>query len=230
MFKKLFSGFRGKNTITNKSRTNSINWREAFENSEQASVSKKISQGLAAELNANENGNRILNIIYRYGNNVEWSDEINEKLSLLGYSALTSGMRSEDLIKGIMEKHPDLDEKELLAYIRTKCGIASTALKQIRAENYGRPWYIWYTCRDERVRPEHRLMHNMVCRWDDPPNPQNLYDKSTGSNIHPRYILGCRCDALTVVSEKDIKLPARVYIGGKIHTATTVKGLQRMMK
>lgn len=181
------------------------------------SVSQRISEALKKELALDERGEHILREIQKYGYSSLFSEDVNEAMALLAYRALTSGERPEGLAKELLKMFSDLEYDSALLALRTKCTIASSALVKEQALSMNLPWYIWRTARDgDRVRKSHQLMENVICNWNDPPNPQKMLDGSTGQCEHPGYAQGCRCIALTVLSAEDVQLPARVHVHDEI--------------
>lgn len=67
---------------------------------------------------------------------------------------------------------------------RDQVGSVNAAVNQARQRKIGLEAYIWRTCKDERVRPEHRKREGKVIPWDSPPE-----DGHAGEPI------GCRCHA-----------------------------------
>ncbi len=54
-------------------------------------------------------------------------------------------------------------------------------------------------------------------------------EKSSGHPYHPGGIYNCRCIALPVVTVQDIKFPAKVYKGGRIHTVGSIQALKKLI-
>lgn len=63
--------------------------------------------------------------------------------------------------------------------------------------------YVWTTSLDERVRKDHAELDGTVQAWDDPP----IVDKRAGRRGHPGFDIQCRCTAVPVLDEDDVKNP-----------------------
>lgn len=134
-----------------------------------------------------------------------------------------SGLRPDSILEELQRRAPQLTKEQARRIARTESGKAATALREARARKYHRDFYIWFTSRDERVRESHKLMHNVICRWDDPPNPEMLAGEARNyGSYHPRGIFNCRCDALSIVALEDIVFPHKCHSHGQI---VTIKNL-----
>ena len=154
--------------------------------------------------------------------------DVAEKLSKLAMKRQFQGIRPEEITKEILEKAPHLTEAQAKRIARTEAGKAATALIQARAKNLGLEFYIWKTCKDERVRDSHKLMQGVVCRWDDPPDPETLAGEKSAGAYHPHGIYNCRCEAAIVVDEYDLKFPVRVHRLGSIITVNNLRDFKAM--
>lgn len=141
----------------------------------------------------------------------------------------TAGLRPEAILDELRKRVPELTKEQARRIARTESGKAATALREARARLYHREFYIWFTSRDERVRDSHRLMHNVICRWDDPPNPEMLAgEKRNYGAYHPRGIFNCRCDALSIVALEDIAFPHKCHSHGQIVTVRSPAAFRRL--
>lgn len=130
-----------------------------------------------------------------------------------------SGLRPDAILDELQKRAPELTKEQARRIARTESGKAATALREARAKKFHREFYIWFTCRDERVRDSHHMMHNVICRWDDPPNPEMLAGEARNYGpYHPRGIFNCRCDALSIVALEDIVFPHKCHSHGQIVT------------
>lgn len=199
---------------------------EEHHENEILSTGKIIAAGLKKELSLDGRGEQLLSEIQRYGFSTLFSEEINEVMSLLAYRAFTCGERPEAVTKELLKSFPFLEHDAVYSAIRTKYGIASSALVKLRSLSLGLPWYIWRTARDgDRVRESHRIMEGVICNWNDPPNPSRLMNGSLGMTVHPGYDAKCRCIALPVLDMEDVALPVRVHVAERIYEVTTVERL-----
>lgn len=124
---------------------------------------------------------------------------------------------------------PDWESEQIKTFTRTMLGKYSSLKTQNQALQHGYQWYTWSTSNDgDRVRPSHRIMHDVICRWDDPPNPEKLLgEKTNGKGYHPGWADDCRCLALPVMFVQDIKFPTKIYTRGKIIEIGTAKEFEK---
>lgn len=100
---------------------------------------------------------------------------------------------------------------------RTEISKASTALTQARAESLDLPWYVWRTSEDQRVRPAHRKMDNVLIRWNNPPSPERLAgQKNAPAPYNAGNIFNCRCYAEPLLRLDQVNWPHRVYANSNI--------------
>ncbi len=108
----------------------------------------------------------------------------------------------EEIMKQIEREAPDIVNGDLHRLARTETANAQAAVMEARCQSLGIKLYVWCTRQDERVRQSHYKMDGVVCKWDDPPNPERLaHEKHVYSAYHPGGIYNCRCVAIPVVDE-----------------------------
>lgn len=152
---------------------------------------------------------------------------IAEKLSKYAQERRFAGERPEAIMEQVMKEAPNLREFEARRIARTESSKASTALIQGRAEQLGEDFYRWSTTGGERVRPSHRIMEGVICRWSDPPNPEALAgEKRNYGSYHAGNIFNCRCIPEPIVALEDIKFPAKVHISGSIVKIESLKAFK----
>ena len=92
---------------------------------------------------------------------------------------------------------------------------------QARMRSIGLELYVWSTSGDEKVRPSHKLMDGLLCRWDD----ATVYREDGGKTwkprpagavrLHPGMDIQCRCVALAyfdeLVNEVDTEIDAKKH-------------------
>ncbi len=158
--------------------------------------------------------------------------DLAKRFSELAKENYLQGKRPDEVMEIIQKEAPHLREFEARRIARTESAKASTELVKARAESMGLDFYVWYSCGDERVRDSHRRMHKIVCRWSDPPNPEELFPGPDGRSYgayHPGGIFNCRCIALPVVDPVlDIVYPAPFHFHGRIVTVKSFKALQEL--
>lgn len=128
-----------------------------------------------------------------------------------------SGERAKELAKTI--KGVSAARARMIAV--TEVSKASSALTRARAESLDLPWYVWKTSEDERVRPSHRKMSNVLVRWDHPPAPERLIgQKSSLGHYNAGNAPHDRCYGEPLITLNQVRWPHRVYVGGEIRYMT----------
>jgi SPP1 gp7 family putative phage head morphogenesis protein len=128
-----------------------------------------------------------------------------------------AGERTEAIRRELASKLPMLTRSKLKLIARTEVSKAETALTRARAERLGLHWYQWANSKDQRVRPGHRLLGDVLVAWSDAPAPEQLVgEKSKLGAYHAGNCPNCRCICLPIVSLDEIRWPARVYGHGRI--------------
>lgn len=197
-------------------------WRQAAEVSTRG---REIYLALKRETASNtEIGQTIEGIIQENAKLIRTvPQDIAEKFTETIRQRQMSGLRPDAILEELQQRAPMLTKEQARRIARTESGKAATALREARARKYHRDFYIWFTSHDERVRDSHRLMHNVICRWDDPPNPEMIAGEARNyGSYHPRGIFNCRCDALSIVALEDITFPHKCHSHGQI---VTIKNL-----
>jgi len=145
-----------------------------------------------------------------------------QKASIMAKESVISGMRPEQLKKGILQKFDNLLEFEARRIARTETAKAQFALTEARAKSLGINWYIWRTVQDGmRVRKSHRHMEGVLVNFDEPPNPEMLIGiESDNGAYHAGNIYNCRCWSEPIIDFDFVKWPCKVYINGAIQTLT----------
>lgn len=192
-------------------------WRAA---SAASSKGRIIYKALKAETSNGVIGQTINNIVLENANLIKSVPrDIARDFTQLARDRYVQGIRPEQIAKEMQAKAAHLTKVEAKRIARTEASKASTALIQARAEAYDRPFYIWDSVSDERVRDSHRKMDGVICRWDDPPNPEVLaHEKRDYGPYHPGDIFNCRCHPHVIIALEDIKFPAKIHVSGSIKT------------
>lgn len=112
----------------------------------------------------------------------------------------------------------EMSNKHAKLISRTESAKAMSALTQAQAEQSGLDWYIWHTSEDVRVRPSHKNMDKMLCRFSDPPAPEELIGEKSAGHYGPGNIYNCRCYAAPVILWRKVEWPHKVYANGSIQT------------
>jgi len=150
-----------------------------------------------------------------------------KRIHKLVYKNLYEGTeRAKGLANQIMETE-GVSKSNAMRIARTEISRIGTGLTEVRAENSGLAWYIWHSSHDIRTRLSHKLMNNVVCRWEEPPNPEKLFQGRSEGKIkvgkpydsyHSGNTFNCRCFPSPVIRISDITFPAQVFYDGKLRT------------
>lgn len=216
-FLQRFAMTQAKRMITQVRQYNAISWRQAATKS---SNGKLIYRMLKRELD----GPLGVHVDFLIRQNAELikSVPVNvaEILSRHIQVRQIEGVRSEQIVKEIRKKLPDLMEFQIRRIARTEVAKADTAITRVRAQSIGLNWYQWETSEDQRVRKSHRKMDRVLVNWDDTPSPELLAGEPSQGHYNAGNIYNCRCVALPIVRMDEITFPVRVYSGGKIKRLT----------
>jgi len=195
-------------------------WKEAAKASGRG---KDIYKAISKELTGTATGRAVQDIVYRNSLLIKTvPHNVAEDLSKTANEMTRRGLRWEDISAEIQEKCVGLAKHEVNRIARTESAKATTALLQARCQDVGVDWYIWGSCKDERVRDSHKFMEGIVCRWSDPPNPEALSGKGQIRNsYHPGGVYNCRCVALPITDVRLMSFPCRVHVSGKLVTIRT---------
>lgn len=168
------------------------------------------------------------------------SPEVSNSIANYVSEQSLKGNRPSDIAKGVNTLVPNLVENRIKTIAQTQTSMCSTALTEARALSIGRPWYIWKTAEDRRVRTSHDVMDNVICNFNDPPSPEKLANKMGKKrgkkpwpdygNYNPGNIFNCRCYPEVLINlDTQVKWPAKVYHNGKI-TRMTKEQFRRLFE
>ena len=157
---------------------------------------------------------------------------ISRRLSAYAYQQAQKGIRHEQMMEAMRRMAPHLTDVQVRRIARTESSKAQTALLEARCEALGLGWYEWRSSHDERVRSSHSDMDGVICRWNDPPNPELLFphkgERNSGAGYHPGNIYNCRCIALPIIDEHDLHFPCRVCDHNKIITVGSLPEFEKL--
>jgi SPP1 gp7 family putative phage head morphogenesis protein len=145
-----------------------------------------------------------------------------ERIQEIVRNNLTTGTRAETVAKELSQTGIVTKSRAMLI-ARTETSKMVTNMVKARAEEIGLNWFVWKATGgysgDGRTRSAHRKMDNVLCTWNDPPNPEALFPdrkaKPYGDYL-PGATFNCRCYAAPLIRLDDVSWPARVHVGGKI--------------
>jgi SPP1 gp7 family putative phage head morphogenesis protein len=105
-----------------------------------------------------------------------------------------AGTRVEEVAKSIRDMgEVTRSRAELIA--RDQVLKLNAEVTQRRHEAAGITEFVWSTSRDERVRPDHKVLEGGRYRYDDPP----VVDRRRGTRGLPGVHFQCRCVAVPVI-------------------------------
>lgn len=151
-------------------------------------VSKKMSEGIRAEVHKNSVTGKLLRALHAEQVDLITSLplEAAQRVHELTIKNLEKGGRSVDIAKEIMRTGLVTQGRANLI-ARTEVARTSSLLTESRAKSIGSEGYIWRTSHDQDVRLSHKKMEGKFVRWDSPPT---LID---GTTTHAGQIYNCRC-------------------------------------
>ena len=129
------------------------------------------------------------------------------QINNLAEQAVVNGWSPKQLQEQIKKASNGLSDKKCRLLSRDQIGKLQGQVAEAQMEEIGLEMYIWDTSGDERVRPSHKPMDGLLCRWDD----ATVYSKDNGKTwidrpakavkLHPGQDIQCRCVALAYIPE-----------------------------
>lgn len=104
------------------------------------------------------------------------------------------GTRVEEIAKSIRDMG-DVTQSRAELIARDQVLKLNAEVTQKRHEAAGIVEFVWSTSRDERVRPDHKVLEGKRYRYDDPP----VVDRRRGTRGLPGIHFQCRCVAIPVI-------------------------------
>lgn len=193
---------------------NATDWRDAAKQA-QGNRGRKIYEGLQREFSDNK---RFSELIEANASVIKTLPaDIAQQAISSAHKAAISGRRSDDIVKEILEKAPDIAEWKAQRIARTEVSKATESITQIRAQTSGIDWYVWSTSGDVRVREAHKLLDGVLCRYSSPPNPEAMVGiQSNLGAYNAGCTPNCRCYSGPIVRVDFIDFPIRVHVNGRI--------------
>ena len=140
-------------------------------------------------------------------------EETLDRMQKIVYDGFTRGRSTVRMVKEIQQAYGvGRRRAELIA--RDQTAKLNGQIQQAQQRDAGITEYIWYTCKDGRVRRRHREMDGKRLRWDDPP----VVDKKSGRRCHPGQDFQCRCIARPVFNRSTLNLPVNGESAGIHHS------------
>lgn len=213
--------------VTLLARGQAHSWRAAASASSQG---RDIYKALMKELNGTPRGAYIDAVVNENAKLIKTvPQDLAQKFAHMAKKSEYEGLRPEELTQELLKEAPYLTQTEARRIARTESSKAATALVEARARSLGLEFYRWSCVNDLRSRDSHRIMDNVICRWDDPPNPEKANDeKRDYGSYHAGCIFNCRCSPLPVVDDRDLKFPLKVWYNGGIRRVNNVRDFKRL--
>ena len=199
--------------VTNTLEENARTWRQAAQMSGQGET---IRRSLETELQGPV-GRRVNELIEQNAQYIKSVPEdvradLTKHVETQAYRGSRTAYKTEDFKKLVGE----MSNNHAKLISRTETSKAMSALTQARAEYTGHDWYIWHTSEDVRVRDSHKKMDKVLCRFSDPPAPEELVGEKSNGHYSPGNIFNCRCYAAPVILWRNVEWPHKVYANGQI--------------
>lgn len=203
--------------VTNTLEENARTWRQAAAMSGQGGVIRKA---LENEMRGPV-GHRVDELIAENANYIKSvplivGEDLTKHIQTKAFQGSRTAYNSEEF-KALVG---DMSKNHARLISRTETAKAQAALVQAQAEDVGIDWYIWHTSKDQRVRESHKNMDGVLCRFSDPPAPEELVGEKSAGNYGPGNIYNCRCYAAPVILWRKVEWPHRVYANGSITVMT----------
>lgn len=202
--------------VTNTLEENARTWRQAAQMSGQGEmIRQELNRSMQGAV-----GRRVDELIAENAKYIKSVPEnVREDLAKHIQSEAMQGGRTAYKTDDFKKLVGEMSNKHAKLISRTESAKAMSALTQARAENTGHDWYEWHTAEDVRVRKSHKNMDKVLCRFSDPPAPEELVGvKSTLGHYGPGNCPNCRCYAAPIILWEDVEWPHKVYANGAIRT------------
>lgn len=119
----------------------------------------------------------------------------------------SSGASVRDITKEIKERYK-IPRYRAETIARTETGKLNGNLTKSRDEGMGIKTYYWSATNDERLRPSHKALDGLLCRWDDntvySDDEGKTWKKRSsigGEKAHPGHAINCRCSSRSNIEE-----------------------------
>lgn len=212
-----FATTLAKRMVTQVRQYNNVSWKQA---AAQSNNGRMIYQMLRNQIGG-ALGSKIDNLVLENARLITTvPTNVASALSKHIQNRFVEGVRSDQIVKEIRSKVPELVDWQVKRIARTEVAKADTAITRVRAESIGLNWYQWETSEDQRVRKSHRKMDRVLINWNDAPAPEVLVGEASQGYYNAGNIYNCRCVALPVVRLDELTFPVRVYQSGQIKKLT----------
>lgn len=207
---------------TNAYRSNALSWRDAAAKSGRGRL---LFENLQKELAGTNVGSAVAGIVRENAELISSLPiDLAEKLTAYVNKRRIEGVRSKQIQTEVRNWLPNIAASRIRLICRTETSKSESALTAARSQDLGIEWYQWLDANDQRVRKSHRFMSKVLCRFDDPPAPEELIGiNSTLGHYGAGMCPNCRCLMASLISLDEIDWPARVYANGSVRRFTRVQ-------
>ena len=129
------------------------------------------------------------------------------QINTLCEQGVVNGWGVKQLQEEIKKATDKLTDKKCRLLARDQIGKLQGQVSEAQMEEVGLEMYVWDTSGDERVRPSHKPMDGLLCRWDNAnvcsyDNGKTWVERpATAVKMHPGQDIQCRCVALAYIPE-----------------------------
>lgn len=151
---------------------------------------------IGLEPSMNEKNVKMLNELYTENMNLyikDFTEEQTLKMRQDLTELLSQGKSVKDVQDYIAERY-DVSKSKAKFLARNETQQYMQAYQRSQSEEAGIDKAIWQTANDNRVRPDHKELDNMVYSIKD-----GVVDKKTGQKIWPGSDYNCRCQARLII-------------------------------
>lgn len=125
-----------------------------------------------------------------------------DKMMEIVYDGFSNGKTTSRIVREIQQVYGVSRRRaELIA--RDQTAKLNGQIQRAQQMDAGIEEYIWYSCRDSRVRDSHKKLDGKKFSWKAPP----IVDAKTGRRCHPGQDYQCRCIGRPVFNRDTISLP-----------------------
>lgn len=125
-----------------------------------------------------------------------------DKMKGIVYVGFANGKTTTRIVKEIQRTY-SINRKRAELIARDQTAKLNGQIQRAQQMDAGIKEYIWYSCRDSRVRESHRKLDGKKFSWQEPP----VVDAKTGRRCHPGQDYQCRCIGRPVFNRDTISLP-----------------------
>lgn len=143
-------------------------------------------------------------------------NQVNKRITKKSLELYAKGYRTEELANALKRYMPEATRASLVLLARTQASMIRTEITKARAQEVGVDFYIWHTVGGPLVRDSHREMDDVICDFNNPPEPEVLIGEKSQGAYNPGGTYNCRCYPEPILDLDLVKWPHKVYNKSKI--------------